>query len=264
MLRCTKPNTRIIVTLESEAELAPKLADGSYSQITLPRDEAHHVKNVLRLKEGAFLEIISRDSHKKYEAVLQTLEPEVQVRILRLSSSTSSISKVNPLIFALCKGDTNEWVLEKACELAVSSIVIFQAEHSVVKLKSAEDAEKKLVRWNKICDAASKQSGNPNIPQIFFCKNLNEALLKADALGSSEQLKVCCSLSENTIDLNTLPTEPRNISLIIGPEGDLSKKEEESLKQQEYKFATLGPYTLRAETAAISAVSAINAIFGYN
>ncbi len=50
---------------------------------------------------------------------------------------------------------------------------------------------------------------------------------------------------------------------MIGPEGDFSKNEEEVIKKHNFEYITLGPYTLRAETAALTAIAGINANFGY-
>ena len=167
------------------------------------------------------------------------------------------------LLFALCKGDTNDWVLEKACELAVRNVIIWQATHSVVKIKTEADAQKKLLRWSKICESAAKQSGNPHITKPHFTIGLEAAINSSKQIIKPQDLKICCSLSTDTVDLNTLNPSINDICLAIGPEGDFSPEEMNLLKNEQFKFATLGPYTLRSETAAIAAISSLNALFAY-
>jgi 16S rRNA (uracil1498-N3)-methyltransferase len=246
---------RIILDL-SENELADK--------ITLPNDEAHHVKTVLRAKEGALIEVISRTTQKTYEAVIQSTENGVNIKIIREKLSQYPQSKVSVMHFALCKGDTNDWVLEKCCELAAGNVIIWQADHSVAKLKTEEDIQKKLTRWNKICEAASKQSGNPRTTKAFFAKDLRAALKISQSIDSLPKTLICCSTSPEALPVSKLNFSHTTAAIVIGPEGDFSKNEISLMQQEGFQFATLGPYILRAETAALSVLSAINSVYGYN
>lgn len=217
----------------------------------------------MRLKEGAHLEVIDPETQSVYSAVIQSTKSPPVISIFSKSSGKNALSPVSCLFFANCKSGTNEWVLEKACELAVSNVIIWQADHSVAKLKSTDEIQNKLKRWNKICEAASKQSGNPNTCRVHFSTSLEEALSISNTLISGKATAICCSLSKNSIPFKELKNPGGSFTVIIGPEGDLSSRESKIAADNKMIFLNLGPYTLRAETAAITAISGINSLFGY-
>ena len=167
------------------------------------------------------------------------------------------------MLFAVCKGSVNDTIAEKCCELGVRNLIFWQADHSVVKLKTDNDIQKKLSRWQKIAEAASKQCGNALITQIFYAKNLSESLSLLEGMFTQKPVKLCCSLKSSAIEIRELDKNSDLFCAVIGPEGDLSREEDEFLQKKEFQFISLGPYTLRAETAALSVVSSINAVFGY-
>lgn len=72
--------------------------------------------------------------------------------------------------------------------------------------------------------------------------------------------RICCSLSEYTKSLSQLENIKESLGLVIGPEGDLTPSEEQILKTNAFQFLTLGPLRLRSATAAIAAVSMIQAL----
>lgn len=259
-MKSTERKARLILNLTDEPHIEKELGNGRTPEISLPQEDAHHIINVLRLKVGSQIEVISSGSQKKYSAIVSKTKGDAAVQLVKRLESRRYSSSVAALLFALCKGDTNEWVIEKGCELAIPQIIIWQAERSVVKLSSAADIEKKLNRWRKTAAAASKQSGNPLASEIVIAQSLSAALAKLHDVPLD--MKLCCSLNEEAVDLRSL-NAPKSCCIVIGPEGDFTEGELRLLEAEDFKFITLGPYTLRAETAAISAVSAVNALGGF-
>lgn len=241
-------------------ELLDLLRTGTSTALTLSEEDSHHLFNVLRLKEGAYLELLGKSSGRVFKAVIATAGKQTTLSVIGLKDQRTQQSKVEYLLFALCKGDTNDWVAEKCVELAVPNLIIWQADHSVVKIKSAQDAEKKLTRWKKICEAAGKQSGNPHITNVNFYRDLRSA---AESLSYEPTEKICCSLSPGSTELKELPSAANSFAALVGPEGDFSQKEQVIIGENKFQPVTLGPYTLRAETAAINVICGINALFGH-
>ena len=225
-------------------------------KLELPERESHYLQNVLRLKTGEKL-ILSCQRN----SWLCTLIESSQIKIESPWQTTESLSFVKTLAFATCKGDKNELVIQKATELGVQSILLWQSQNSVAKIPS-EKIAKKLARWKSIAQAACAQSKRNNCPQIEISSNLAQTL---DIIKqkNSEQKIFFASTAINSKLLKNLDLRPSQMHLLIGPEGDFSSQEIDELQHAGAMPFSLGPQILRSETAAIAAVSAINALLGF-
>ena len=177
--------------------------------------------------------------------------------LLTVTASLPSVSepKVNCHIFmAAAKSDKLEHVIQKATELGAISVTAFVSERCVSR-PDEKDIGKKLVRWQKIAEAAAGQCGRGIIPKIGFLPSLKEAV--DSALGS----RVPILLYENE-ELNSLKSalskEPfDSVSIISGPEGGFSPREAEYMISAGMLSCSLGKRILRCETAPLCALSAI-------
>ena len=144
-------------------------------------------------------------------------------------------------------------ILQKLTELGVSKIIPVNMERSIVKLDSKKE-EKKQLRWNMICKEASEQSKRNDIPVVTQIVNLK------DLLNIETDLKLVCSVSEkdNMIYNHIENNNYNSILLVIGPEGGISPKEEEYLKNNNFKLVSFGNLVLRVETACIYIASVLN------
>ncbi|MBX7143572.1 MAG: 16S rRNA (uracil(1498)-N(3))-methyltransferase [Oligoflexia bacterium] len=232
-------------------------------EITPSPEDCHHLAHVLRLAEGAQVQLLCSRSGRSYTTIIARLKPTFALRVIEERSSTTPRSRVSHIAFALAKGDKNEFICEKACELGARNIILWQADHSVVKFKQA-DKEKKLLRFLKIIEAASKQSGNASPPKLWLLSNVDE-LCTLLHQQDKPPLALICSLAQNARDPKTLAQElpERLLAPIIGPEGDFSSNEELALQKFGALPMTLGPLTLRCETAAVAALASINALWGF-
>lgn len=231
-------------------------------ELPLSREDAHHFRTVLRLHEGAALTVIDRTSTKEFDALVTTTEPFV-VRIVREKIGLKGRSRVASLTFGLAKGKNTEFVCEKACELGVRTLILWQASHSVVRIDSGQDRLKKLDRWNKILESAGKQSGNDVIPRLVLALNLHELFEAIDGASNPGDRKFICSLSPGAKTPIELMTPPGEVHLVVGPEGDFSEEEEKELLKRQFEPLSLGPLVLRCETAAVVAVSMTNGAWGF-
>ena len=157
------------------------------------------------------------------------------------------------LCCALIKQDKFEWMLQKACELGVHKIVPFVSKNTVVKLDEKK-AEKKLIRWNEILLAATKQCNRNTLVEL-------EPVI---ALKELSNYKSECNLvayeKENDPSKHMahyLKDNPQSITVCIGPEGGFEESEIQVLNEFGFDNCSLGKNILRAETAACYVLTAI-------
>lgn len=150
-----------------------------------------------------------------------------------------------------------EYIIQKTTEIGVKNIYPVALERCVVKLDK-KDENKKILRWEKIAEAAAKQSKRDFIPQIQnvinlenICKNVPKYDIILLAYENEEG---------NTIKTELQKIKKRdnvNIGVVIGPEGGFTEKEVNTLIASGAKCITLGKRILRTETAPIVLLSDI-------
>lgn len=144
------------------------------------------------------------------------------------------------LFFSLLKKDKNEWVLQKCTELGVTNFVPILADRSEKTGFNKERAEKIVIE-------AAEQCGRSDIPDIREPITLDNAL---KAYKDSVQLMVCDETLEQNEQLSESP-----VGIFIGPEGGWTDEELRIFESSNVGHLHLGKLTLRAETAAVAAVT---------
>jgi 16S rRNA (uracil1498-N3)-methyltransferase len=236
--------------------------EGAQSEIVIAKEEAHHLRNVLRLRAGALLTVVGRQSGAEYQALVTASEEDFRVKVLSRGESARGPSRVDSLVFGLSKGAKNDLVCEKACELGVRRIIFWESQRSVAHFGSERERTQKLSRWQRLAEAAATQSAKNYIPQILAISDL-DALLCAVCEGASPNDRFfCCSLDPQAVELRNVAGKVNGIHLLVGPEGDLTLDEESAVIKSGFELISLGPYVLRSETAAISAVAMVEGIWG--
>jgi 16S rRNA (uracil1498-N3)-methyltransferase len=234
-------------------------------QLELPPDQSHYLRDVLRMSPGQELVIVCSQTQCEYHAKVAHIEQLEDRRcvleiIKPLAQPKATNSIVTSLSFALCKGSKNDEVCEKATELGVQCIILWQAQRSIAKLHSQE-LEKKRTRWQKICESAACQSGRSQVPLVVLATSLAERANVLAQHSAQQDLFLCCSLAEDAIALRDVPPPSAGVHIIVGPEGDFSPQEEQLLLESGHTFASLGPLRLRSETAAMAALAAAQALW---
>jgi 16S rRNA (uracil1498-N3)-methyltransferase len=221
----------------------------------LSAEDCHHFKNVLRLKAGSTVIAVDKDSGAEFES---EFNPETcSVKILRERPKRPQSALSVTLCFAACKGKTNDFIAEKATELGAANIIFWQAARSIVDI-SEKDEARKLSRWQSIAESAAKQSARIDLPLIKYLRGIDEVIT---AVSRSDSQKFFCSLANDSLPLSSFPRLGPEIAIVIGPEGDFTAPEEETLVSHTFKRVTLGYNRLRSETAAIAALAAINTVY---
>lgn len=223
-------------------------------EMTITGVDAKHIGKVLRMQPGDKLQIVSDDGVSALAEVATITESTVTVRCLeKLAESHEPAVKIT-LAQGLAKGEKMDFIIQKAVELGAYSIVPVAMEHSVVRLDGAK-ADKKVERWQKIAEAAAKQSKRDIIPQVQDVQTIKEVLANNDC-----KTKIIAYECEDRMSLKTALREAgqmEDLLLIIGPEGGISEAELAKAREAGAVPVSLGRRILRAETAGLVAMSAI-------
>jgi 16S rRNA (uracil1498-N3)-methyltransferase len=222
-------------------------------QARIEGDEAHHLTRVLRVETGQRYEI--SDNHDVYLAEIAAARKDlVTFSILERLAAEEPLVRVT-LYVSLIRFERLELLLEKGTELGVWRFVPVEADRSERGLERA--VAKRIKRWNRIAREASEQSRRTTLPELVGPQSFREAVSGASGLR--------LMLDEDPAAkplLHALPpvrAKGEEISLIAGPEGGWTDRESAALPGNGWIPVSLGPTTLKTETAAIAALAVINA-----
>jgi 16S rRNA (uracil1498-N3)-methyltransferase len=223
--------------------------------------EINHVKNVLRMQEGDKV-VISDSIRFEYEASIKSISSEEIIFIIEDKQAITSepVTKVT-LFQCVPKGSKMEYVIQKCVELGIHAITPVYSSRSVPKQSSAKDTAKKTERFNKIAHEAAKQCGRSMIPVVGTPVTIDVLPV---LLSEFEFVLMPYENEENVSIKDVLRSRiddgkkiPREIALIIGPEGGFSDSEKDSLSKIGAHLCTLGNAILRTETAGMAALAMI-------
>lgn len=223
-------------------------------QMTITGVDAKHISKVLRMQTGDKLQIVSDDGVTALAEIAGFGEGSVTVRCIEKLAESHEPSVQITLAQGLAKGEKMDFIIQKAVELGATSIVPVAMEHSVVRLEG-DKAAKKVERWEKIAEAAAKQSKRDIIPVVQPVQSVSEMLANNQCAA-----KIIAYECEDRLGLKSALQRAGRLSdllLIIGPEGGISESELEAARKAGAVPVSLGRRILRAETAALVAMSAI-------
>jgi 16S rRNA (uracil1498-N3)-methyltransferase len=231
-------------------------------RLELTGEGYHYLVRVRRLAPGAVLTLFDGSG---LTAAAQLVAIDSQRAVLDVGEPEQRGSAIGPqveLLLSLVKGDRTDWAVEKVTELGVARIRPFVGERTVVR-PPPERAEQRAARLRAIAEAAARQSRRATVPQVEEIAPLCEVM----AAVSAEALRLV--LWEQASDRNhqalrqVLPVPaPSHIALLIGPEGGFAKAEIEAAQASGWTAVGLGSNILRAETAAVAAVAAVQFAVG--
>ncbi|WP_245728020.1 16S rRNA (uracil(1498)-N(3))-methyltransferase [Nitrosovibrio tenuis] len=236
--------------------------------VELPREAAHHAIRVLRLEPGAPL-ILFNGKGGEFQGVIERIGKNGSAALIE---KYVDIERESPLEIrvaqAACASDKIDWIVQKGVELGVSNIQILTTKLSVIKL-SGERAEKRVRHWQQVAVSACEQCGRNRVPQVapltsFSCwvgAQINER--KHSTVNTSADLRFMLSPCAKKGLRDFSGSSPiSSITLLVGPEGGFTPDEGAAAMAAGFVPLGLGPRIFRAETAALAAVSAIQALWG--
>ena len=151
------------------------------------------------------------------------------------------------MLIALTKSAKWDELIKPLTELGVNQITPLVTERTEAKIDSTK-FEGKITKWRKLAIEACKQSGNPWLPQVDQPLELKKYL-------SNPNKKAWMASISATYSSDLFSSISESIDLLIGPEGGWTKKEEKMACECGIHFFSLGAWTLRTETASLSALA---------
>ncbi len=229
-------------------------------RLKLSDDAFGHIVRVLRLTEGDKIILFNGYENVQYTAQLvEVKKKQASVEII----SQENIKNESPLNIHLgqgiSRGERMDFTLQKSVELGVNKITPLFTERCGVKL-SVERLAKKREQWQKIVISACEQSGRCIVPEVAEPILLQDWLTQeSSALKLNLHPKAKHSIM--TLPINSSANVQR-VRLLIGPEGGLADEEINQANHADFKDILLGPRILRTETAALTAITALQCRLG--
>jgi 16S rRNA (uracil1498-N3)-methyltransferase len=223
--------------------------------VILEERPAHHLGHVLRLRPrdlvhafngrgGCYVARIDRITRREVAIVPTEYLDEERESALNLI-----------LAHGIARGQRMDYTIQKAVELGVNRIVPVLTEHAQVKL-GAERLEKRLSHWHGVIISACEQCGRNRLP------DMETPLALADwAAADDNEVKLLLQPGAGPSP-GSLDIQPAAVTLLCGPEGGLSEYDCRLAEEAGYRAVSLGPRTLRTETAAVAALAVCQALWG--
>ena len=223
-------------------------------EISLPEDVVRHI-SVLRLRLTDKISLFNGDGYDYVAEFSEFERRKISVKIIAINLVQNESKLKLTLLMSIIASDKFDWVVQKAVELGVASITPLITEHCVVRL-DAERMQKKQQQWQAIAIAACEQCGRNCVPDVLPAMTLTAYLQSCHApikwvlSPVATQALRDCNISDG------------DMALLIGPEGGLSDNEIAQASASSFQPLRLGPRVLRTETAAIVALSVLQALAG--
>ena len=228
--------------------------------IELTEQQQHHLSKVLRRQRDSEVMVVDPGTEVEFVGRLQLSSKDCSVELLRFSGQGGVRSVVQTLVQGLAKGERNDLIVQKVVELGVSRVFLFEGEHSVVRLASEKERRAKVQRFEKIIESAAEQSAKRFLCEVKVLASLSEAISLLGSVRDRGDRLLLASLGCAARSIKGCTPWSHKAHLIIGPEGDLSLKEQEQAISFGFVPMTLGPHVLRTETAAIAGVAMLDAL----
>jgi 16S rRNA (uracil1498-N3)-methyltransferase len=231
----------------------PLIAD---SEVALPPSGAYHVARVLRMRAGAPLAVFDGKGNEYHAEIVRADGNQASVRIGAQIVPTAESPLTITLIQGISRSERMDWALQKATELGVNVIAPVITARSVVRLDDKQSA-KKQEHWQNIVIGACEQCGRSHVPDVRAPISLRQYLQDHPKDG----MRLVLSPTGPSA-LAGLSSMSKRVELLIGPEGGLDDEEIDRAQSAGFVPVRLGPRVLRTETAAVTALSVLQAMWG--
>lgn len=225
----------------------------------LPEDEAHHLLQVLRVRNGESLECLDGKGRRVKAVVDFQGKGKASVQAAGAVETDPKLMSVPiQLEMAIIKGDAMEWTVEKAVELGVRTFVPVQTAHAVVQIEK-KGPKAFQERWQKIADQSLKQCGRLERMIVQEPVSLEELLMtkRPVRLWLDEAARATSPSMIEALNSAGASVITQGVSILVGPEGGWSDSERQFLTKSSLPSVSLGPWVLRAETAALFATGTV-------
>ena len=226
-------------------------------RVALDPQAAKHLLTVLRLKPGAPLVLFDGSGFEFDASIAELDKKQVWVSLAGMHGPAVESPLQVTLAQGVSRGERMDYTVQKAVELGITAILPVLTERSVVKLDK-DGGAKKREHWQAVAIGACEQSGRVRVPELQ--PPLPLANFLADLPQTSLKL-LLNPLGGSTVNDLPKPADGR-VLLLVGPEGGLSENERNLAARVGFVGLKLGPRILRTETAALVALSMLQARWG--
>jgi 16S rRNA (uracil1498-N3)-methyltransferase len=230
------------------------------NRIILSGDLAHHLRDVLRCEAGETVELVDEKQARYRTELTQVTKQKIVASILQKNEKPAPSGPSIFLAQAVLKGDKMDWVIQKAAELGVNTILPVVTERTIARPRAEREAHQ-IDRWRKIAKEASQQCGRSDIPMVrtvvsldALLKNPPDASLKLIPWEQEQKPSLKAVLAEANLRAPAGQWD-NSMIVLIGPEGGLTPSEVERARKTGWISVSLGPRILRAETAGLAVIA---------
>lgn len=225
--------------------------------VALEREATRHLQTVLRV--GAGDRIVLFDGHGRTRTTVVT---DTRRHGLTLSAAEPVAEHPRPrcaltLFVCVSKGNRMDWTVEKAVELGAAAIAPVLSERSVVRL-DADDRPAKAGRWTRVAEEAARQCGAAWLPDMLSPMTFADALPLVTRAAPVFVAALAPGARPLREALAAHATPPTHAGWFVGPEGDFTPAELDALLAAGAVPVSLGRHVLRAETACLYGLCALN------
>ena len=226
------------------------------ARVVLPGAASHHLLRVLRCRRGDGITLFNGRGGSYTGKVISVSSALVEVEISDFTPDTSDPPLLITLALGISRGLHMDYALQKSVELGVSAIVPLFTGRCNVKLDNKR-METRMEHWRKIMIHACEQSGRNTLPVLYAPRPLHEWVSND---RNRTRLLLAPAAQQTLAGFNRMNN--REVSILVGPEGGLTEAEQTSAEKLGYIPIKLGPRTLRTETAAVAAITALQVLWG--
>lgn len=236
--------------------ISPEQLSCKLPQLTGP--DAHHLRSVLRLKQGDQIVVFDGRGHE-YRARITIIEPDkVTLSLL----APIQVDAESPLSITLAQGFLKDKKMDRLVrpltELGIACWMPFRARRSV-SIPDEKRMKARCQRWHKLSQEALKQCGRSRVMTIAPENSLGAVMAHA----RDDDLKIIFYEGAVSISLGQIAHhQPQRVFILVGPEGGFTPEEVAEAQAQGFSVAGMGPRILRAETAALAASALVQYHFG--
>jgi 16S rRNA (uracil1498-N3)-methyltransferase len=251
--------------------------------LALSGAEAHHARDVLRMKRGDKLVLFNGRGREITAEVVDLVGDAIRLRKLHEAETPPLRCRIT-LGQAIPKGKNMDLIVQKAVEIGASEIAPILSDRTIVHV-DLESAAQKQAKWQQVAIEAAKQCGQNWLPQVHTPRKLKDFFSAVEAGVSPAllpdtqptrpppqkdiytfDLQLIGSLQSDARHLKKILADyssehgqlPTSVLMLVGPEGDFTPAELALARSHGCRPLTLGPIVLRVETAAIYCLSILS------
>ncbi len=226
--------------------------------ITITGNDAIHLLYAMRVRPNQVFVIVDKNGTVAQAKVVSCTSDTVNMKLVNFIDDANTESPIE-VVLAQClpKSDKMDYIVQKAVELGVNSIIPVISSHCVVKYDDKK-RQNRLLKWQKVADEAAKQCGRTSLPVIKDFMNLPQLIENSDY---KDYCRLICYEAEEKQGiaqvLQSVDEKQDKFLVLIGPEGGFSPQEAELCKQSGFFSISMGSRILRTETASLAALTIV-------